>query len=69
MGTIVNPIGREEVEQLARQAGAVDVRFFPMRHQGDRYMMMCRAPGSMTAAQAPVTRNVKKRSDTGAPGT
>eukprot|EP00316_Scyphosphaera_apsteinii_P005980 CAMPEP_0119310550 /NCGR_PEP_ID=MMETSP1333-20130426/19631_1 /TAXON_ID=418940 /ORGANISM="Scyphosphaera apsteinii, Strain RCC1455" /LENGTH=277 /DNA_ID=CAMNT_0007314751 /DNA_START=379 /DNA_END=1213 /DNA_ORIENTATION=- len=45
-GTIVQPIRRSELSHLAKLAGLIDVRFFQMRHQGKRYMMTSRTPGS-----------------------
>ena len=43
-GTIHAPIAKQDLMEVARAAGLIDIRFHPMRHQGDRYMLTCRTP-------------------------
>ncbi|EOD26693.1 hypothetical protein EMIHUDRAFT_115005 [Emiliania huxleyi CCMP1516] len=41
-GTIVAPISRQRLRQLASAAGLTNISFHPMKYQGDRFMMTAR---------------------------
>ena len=43
-GTIVAPISRQRLRQLASAAGLTNISFHPMKYQGDRFMMTARGP-------------------------